>query len=83
MKINKKIVELGKCLEGRLSSDLIMFAVEYTEYSESALALETLCDCIAEYDIVLNGVEYLLVLEIAKELNLQLDARYLYIKPNE
>ncbi|WP_265094127.1 MafI family immunity protein [Cronobacter dublinensis] len=45
------------------------------------LAFETLCDHIADYDVVITQDEYNQVINIANELNLDINNRYLYINP--
>lgn len=80
MKTNKKIIELGEKLKNRLSPELVMCAVEYINYNESPLALETLRDYIEEYDVIITHDEHNLLIEIAKELGIQLDTNDLIVK---
>ncbi|EPK6163469.1 MafI family immunity protein [Providencia stuartii] len=80
MKTNKKIMELGEKLKDRLPLERVMFAVEYVNYCESPLALETLRDYIEEYDVVITHDEYNSFIEIAEELNIQLDTKDLIVR---
>jgi hypothetical protein len=80
MSINNKIKVLGEGLKGRLEPEIVDYDLDYINHSESILAFETLCDHIADYDIVITKDEYEQIVNIVKELNLELDNRYLYIK---
>ncbi|MEX6283450.1 MafI family immunity protein [Providencia hangzhouensis] len=80
MKTNKKIIELGEILKDRLSPERVDFAVDYINYNESPLALETLRDYIEEYDVIITHDEHDQLIEIAKELNIQLDTNDLIVK---
>lgn len=81
MSISNKIKVLGEGLKGRLEPEIVDYDLDYINHSESILAFETLCDHIADYDIVITKDEYEQIVHIVKELNLELDDRYLYIKP--
>ncbi|MGO2335792.1 MafI family immunity protein [Providencia sp.] len=80
MKTNKKIIELGEKLKDRLPLERVKFAVEYINYNESPLALETLRDYIEEYDVTITHDEHDQLIEIAKELNIQLDTKDIIVK---
>lgn len=75
IKINRKIIELGGMLKYRLPLERVMFAVGYIDCCESLLALKTLRDYIEEYDVVITHDEYNSLIEIAEELNIQLDTK--------
>lgn len=81
MTINQDIRRLGESLKGRLAPDIVDFDLEYIDHSESILAFETLCDHIADYDVVITNDEYNQIISIVDRLNLELDNRYLYINP--
>ena len=81
MSINNKIIMLGEGLKDRIDASIIDFDLEYIGHSESILAFETLCDHIADYDVVITRDEYNQIINIANELNLEIDNRYLYINP--
>ena len=81
MSISNKIKVLGEGLKGRLEPEIVDYDLDYINHSESILAFETLCDHIADYDIVITKDEYEQIVHIVKELNLEFDDRYLYIKP--
>lgn len=82
MSINSKIRTLGEGLKDRIDASIIDFDLEYIEHSESVLAFETICDHIADYDAIITKDEYNLIINIANELNLKIDNRYLYINPD-
>ncbi|EOC1310913.1 MafI family immunity protein [Cronobacter dublinensis] len=81
MSINNRIKMLGEGLKDRIDASIIAFDLEYIDHSESILAFETLCDHIADYDVVITKDEYNQVINIANELNLDINNRYLYINP--
>ncbi|EPJ5854105.1 MafI family immunity protein [Klebsiella aerogenes] len=81
MSINNRIRMLGEGLKDRIDASIIDFDLEYIDHSESILAFETLCDHIADYDVVITKDEYNQVINIANELSLEIDNRYLYINP--
>ncbi len=65
-----------------MAPDIVDFDLEYIDHSESILAFETLCDHIADYDVVITSDEYKQIIGIVNKLNLELDDRYLYINPD-
>lgn len=67
-------------LKDRLSPERVDFAVDYINYNESPLALETLRDYIEEYEVIITHDEHDQIIEIAKELNIQLDTNDLIVK---
>ena len=83
MDINDKIRSLGEVLKNRLDPSLIDFALDYIECSESVLAFETLCDHIADHDVIISNNDYMQAIEIANELGLKIDNRYTYINPRK
>ncbi|WP_277915031.1 MafI family immunity protein [Erwinia billingiae] len=52
-------------------------------FSENVLAFETLCDHIADHDVVISHDEYMQVLKIVDDLGLEIDSRYNYINPEK
>ena len=83
MDINDKIRSLGEGLKDRLDPSLVDFDLEYIGFSENVLAFETLCDHIADHDVVISKDEYIQVLKIANDLGLEIDSRYTYINPEK
>ncbi|WP_392551274.1 MafI family immunity protein [Orbus wheelerorum] len=81
MLVNDRIKQLGNSIKDRLEPELVDYALDYINHSENILAFETLCDHIADFDVKLNDVEYQKVLKIVELLGLDLNNRYLYIKP--
>lgn len=81
--INHRIRLLGEGLKGRIDSSVIDYDLEYIDYSENVLAFETLCDHIADYEVVITKYEYNQVISIATALNLDRDNRYLHINPEK
>lgn len=83
MDVNEKIKALGNGLKDRLEPSLVDYDLEYIDHSENVLAFETLCDHIADYDVVITKDEYKQVLLIAEDLGLEIDNRYQYINPEK
>ena len=83
MGINDEIREFGEGLKNRLEPSLVDFALDYLGFSENILAFETLCDHIADYDVVISKDEYTQVLKIVNYLGLEIDSRYTYINPDK
>ena len=83
MDINDEIREFGEGLKSRLDPSLVYFALGYLGFSENVLAFETLCDHIADHDVVISKDEYTQVLKIATDLGLEIDSRYTYINPEK
>ena len=81
MSINNRIKILGEGLKDRIDASIIDFDLKYIDHSESILAFETLCDHIADYNVVITKDEYNQIINIANELNLDINNRYLYINP--
>ena len=83
MDINDEIREFGEGLKSRLDPSLVDFALGYLGFSENVLAFETLCDHIADHDVVISKDEYKQVLKIANDLGLEIDSRYTYLNPEK
>ena len=83
MNVNDKIRLFGEGLKDRLDPSLVDFALEYIGFSENVLAFETLCDHIADLDVVISHDEYMQVLKIVNDLGLEIDSRYNYINPEK
>lgn len=83
MTTNEKIKLLGEGLKNRIDPSLIDFALDYISHSESVLSFETLCDYIADYEVIISKSEYDHILNIARELTLKIDSRYTYINPDK
>lgn len=84
MNINEQIRSFGEGLKDRIDDpSIIDFALEYIDHSENILAFETLCDHIADYDVLITKDEYDCVIDIATKLSLEINSRYLYINPEK
>ncbi len=83
MKINDRIRFLGEQLTDRLDPALVSYALEYIDHSESVLALETLCDFIADGDILITKLEYCHIIDLVKDMNIDMTNRYLYLNPDK
>lgn len=83
MNINEQIKAFGEGLKDRIDPSIIDYDLEYIDYSENILAFETLCDHIADYDVLITKDEYNLVIDIATKLCLEINSRYLYINPEK
>ena len=54
---DKRIMKLGKSLEGRLDARLIESALDYIHHAERLLAFEILCTYVEDFDIRLTKQE--------------------------
>lgn len=81
-KINNRIKQLGEQLTDRLDPALVSYALEYIDHSESVLALETLCDFIADGDILITKLEYRHIIDLVRDMNIDMTNRYIYINPD-
>lgn len=81
MAIKNKISRLGEGLKDRLDPSIIDYDLEFIENGEIVLALETLCDHIADYEVKITPDEYAQIVCIVNELKLNLNERYQYINP--
>ena len=55
--LDKRIMKLGKSLEGRLDARLIESALDYIHHAERLLAFEILCTYVEDFDIRLTEQE--------------------------
>ena len=55
--LDKRIMKLGKSLEGRLDAQLIESALDYIHHAERLLAFEILCTYVEDFDIRLTEQE--------------------------
>ena len=55
--LDKRIMKLGKSLEGRLDARLIESALAYIHHAERLLAFEILCTYVEDFDIRLTKQE--------------------------
>lgn len=83
MNIDNEIRALGEGLKDRLEPSIVDFAIDCISFSENVLAFETLCDHIADHEIMISKDEYAQVLRIANALHLEIDSRYTYINPEK
>lgn len=58
---------IGQALVGRMDQDVVDDALEYIDFNELRLAVETLCDQIYEYDVQITTSELEQLREIARE----------------
>lgn len=76
-----RILNFGKRFEGRLEPFLLKGALEYIDYNEEYLALEILCDHIAEYYVIISDNEYIEVTNLASDMGFNLDdVRFRHLK---
>ncbi|MFH5067067.1 MafI family immunity protein [Enterobacter cloacae complex sp. 2024EL-00215] len=76
-----RITQLAKGFEDRLDPDLIEGALDYIQYNEEPLAFEILCDHICEYDVAITSEEYERIVNLTKDMNLDIDdAPFKYLK---
>lgn len=55
--LDKRIMKLGKSLEGRLDARLIKSALDYIHHAERLLAFEILCTYVEDFNIRLTEQE--------------------------
>ena len=81
MSLEADLRKLALLFEGRLSDNLLHFAMEYLDHGENCLALETLCDYICEEDVLLSEAEYREILKLGLLVGADLDAgRFRYLQ---
>lgn len=69
--LDKRIMKLGKSLEGRLDVHLIESALDCIHYSERFLAFEILCTYIEDFDVRLTEQESREISFINKEFEIE------------
>lgn len=81
MSIAKRILLFGGVYRGRLDQELLDYALDYVNFNELAIAFETVCDHLCEYDVPITPQEYEEIIDLARELKSDLDAgRFKYLK---
>lgn len=76
-----RIISFGRKLDGKLDKGLLEGALDYIKFNEEPLALEILCDHICEYDVTLKQAEYDEVIELAKDMGVDVnEAPYRHMK---
>lgn len=75
-----RILAIGRQLGGRLDAYLIQGALNYVDHKEEALALEILCDHIAEYEVRITEAEHNQLLNLARDMGMDVaGAPYRYL----
>ena len=74
--ILERVKAFGEGLKGRLNAELVDYALSFAGHGEDVLSLETLCDCVGEYEVVLAAEEYAELLRLVSDLGLELSGRY-------
>lgn len=69
--LDKRIMKLGKSLEGRLDVHLIESALDYIHHAERLLAFEILCTYIEDFDVQLTEQESREISFINKEFEIE------------
>ena len=69
--LDKRIMKLGKSLEGRLDALLIESALDYIHHAERLLAFEILCTYIEDFDVQLTEQESREISLINKEFEIE------------
>ncbi|AWS50742.1 MafI family immunity protein [Providencia rettgeri] len=83
MNVSNEIKRLCKVLEWRLDSSMIDYYLECVDSGEPAIAIESICDSIANNDIKITKNEYVKIIDIANELGIEINNRFLYINPEK
>ncbi|WP_395026501.1 MafI family immunity protein [Comamonas odontotermitis] len=77
----EEILQLANLFSGKLSGFLIDAVKEYVDHGENKLALEMLCDFLADNNVILNEFEYQEIIRLGVLLNLNVnDMRFAYLK---
>jgi hypothetical protein len=74
--------ELGARFRDRLTEDQLKIALDYADFNEEPLALETLCDCLCESNVKLTPEEYIEILKMDAKLGLNLDKKVIIYMKN-
>lgn len=82
MDVNDRIRLLGEKLKNRINADFVDYALDFVDHNENVLALETLCDQIADMEVDITQEEYCQILGLVADLRLKMTNRYLYIDPS-
>jgi hypothetical protein len=64
-KVKNEILAVGRLFEGRLPQEVLLYALEYVQYNECGLALETMCQQLVEYEVQITRSEYDLLQSMA------------------
>jgi hypothetical protein len=64
-KVKSEILSVGRLFEGRLPQEVLLDALEYMQYNECGLALETVCQQLVEYEVQITRSEYDLLQSMA------------------
>lgn len=79
--LNMGIKEFGSLFYGRLDAELLGDAIGYVAHGESALAFETICDHLSEYDVPITEEEYSIAMSICDDLKMDInDISFTYMK---
>ena len=69
----KEVLKLGRKFVDRMDPGLLEAALQYVDFGENALAFETLCDHMCEYDIPISVEEYRTVLKLVAAMELDIN----------
>ncbi|MDH4548311.1 MafI family immunity protein [Pseudomonas sp. DCB_BI] len=64
-----KLKSLGETFNDRVSAEELNYALSYIDFGEEPLALEMLCDCICEHEIIMTKNEYENICKLNSSLN--------------
>lgn len=70
MNISNDILNFGSLFSGRLNADLLQGAMDYVNYNECLLALDTLLDHLYEYDVSISFEEYSIAMSLVEKFDL-------------
>ncbi len=68
-----ELKKLGNCFRDRLAGEIIDDALEYIDHSESALAIEILCEQLCEYEVSPTEEEFASLQNLWRTFNLDKD----------
>jgi len=75
------VVEFCNQFKGRLEDIWLEAVLDYVDYNEYGVALEMLCDFLADHDVPVSAGEYHEAMRLATNMGFDLESpRYTYLK---
>jgi hypothetical protein len=66
--LEQEVRAVAALFEGRLPPAVILDALEYMQFNETGLALETLCQQLGDFQVPLTGAEYARLCSLAEHM---------------
>lgn len=78
--LDEQIRAFGELFRDRLDNELLQYAINYLDHNERGLALETLLDYLADYEVIITQAEYDQAVILYKQMKLDInDHRIKYL----